>query len=191
MKRQNRARLKLVSVFLLFLAPLALSFGLYYGLHGIRPGGATNKGILLTPAQPLPEFKLVGPHGVTTSTEVLRQQWTFLQVAPDGCGEVCRQRLKKTYKVWLLLHNERERVQRVLLVGAGQSPDLEKRPRLEVYHGNLNALRSLIKQHSAGKAGTVYLVDPHANWVLYYPPAGDIMGLYQDTDHLLELSHIG
>lgn len=190
MTRQNRARLKLMGVFLLFLGPLALAFIMYYGFHGLRPGGATNNGVLLTPAKPLPELELSGRQGATTSTDVLRQQWTFLQVAPEGCDDVCRDSLEETFQIWLLLHDERKRVQRVLLVGESL-PSFQQRPRLEVYRGDLTPLRALIKQHDAGRAGTVYLVDPHANWVLYYPPEQDGEGLFQDTKHLLKLSHIG
>lgn len=48
-----------------------------------------------------------------------------------------------------------------------------------------------MKQHHAIRAGTVYLIDPHANWVLYYPPQQNGEGLFQDTKHLLKLSYIG
>lgn len=190
MNKERRARLKLLGIFLLFLGPLALSYFLYYGLHGLRGGGATNKGELLTPAEPLPEIALTGAGGSTTSMAVLRQQWTFLQVAPDGCDRVCRDSLDETRQVWLLLHDERQRVQRVLFVG-GTPPRLEKLPLVEVYSGRLHPLWALIQQHGAAQAGTVYLIDPHGNWVLYYPPTQDGEGLYRDTKHLLDLSHIG
>src|SRR5690606_5082605 len=41
-----------------FLLPLAFAFILYYGLDGWRPAGSTNKGELIQPARPLPEFTL-------------------------------------------------------------------------------------------------------------------------------------
>lgn len=191
MKQHNQARIKLLGVFALFIAPLALAWVLYFGMPGVISGAATNKGILLTPAKPLPTIPLTGPDGATTSAEVLRDQWTFLQVAPHGCGSDCRESLAETRRAWRLLHDDRERVQRVLLVGAGQTPQLAKRPGLEVYSGDLERLRQLIHEHAAGKPGTVYLIDPHANWVLYYPPKQHGEGLFRDTSHLLELSHIG
>lgn len=190
MKQQNRARLKLIGIFMLFLGPLMLSYGLYYGLHGLRPGGATNKGQLLTPAEPLPKFQLTGGNGNVTSDEVLRSQWTMLQVAIDGCGDACRKSLRETRDTRALLRDDSSRVQRVLLV-VGKRPQFEKQPSLEIYSGMLKPLRQVIKAHDAAQAGTVYLVDPHGNWVLYYPPDQDGMGLYDDIKHLLDLSHIG
>lgn len=191
MNQQYKTRLKLIGVFMMFLGPLAGSFILYYGFHDALMGGISNKGILLTPAKPLPKFKLTGNKETTTSQQVLRDQWTFLQVAPEGCAEVCRESLRETLQIWRLLHDERDRVQRVLFVGPQQTPNLDQRPILEVYSGQLEPLWELIKKHSPGQAGTVYLIDPHGNWVLYYPPKQDGEGLFQDTKHLLELSHIG
>src|SRR5699024_8041533 len=89
MKQQNRARLKLLATFMLFLGPLALAYILYYGMHGAIAGKATNNGQLLTPAKPLPEITLRGRDGGTTSGDVFGGQWTFLQVAPEGCGGAC------------------------------------------------------------------------------------------------------
>lgn len=192
MTKQNRARLKMIGIFLLFVAPLAFSYFLYYGLHGLRAGAATNKGELLQPAQPLPEIALTGAGGTTTSTAVFGKKWTFLQVAPDGCGSECRRSLDETHQIWLLLHDERERVQRVLFVGGETPPALDKLPAVDVYSGELQPVWALIEQHgTAARPGTVYLIDPLGNWVLYYPPEQNGAGLYQDTKHLLDLSHIG
>lgn len=190
MTKQNRARVKLVFVFLLFLAPLAGSYVLYYGLHGVMQGGITNKGQLLDPAQPLPRIDLRHGDKTLASTDVLRGQWTYLQVAPAGCAAACRESLRQTRQIWALLHDERSRVQRILLVG-GTPPSFSRQPLLEVYSGDLEAMWQLIRKHGAAQPGTVYLVDPHGNWVLYYPPTGDGEGLYRDTKHLLDLSHIG
>lgn len=189
MKQQNRARLKLIGVFALFFVPLAAAYILYYS--GIMSGSATNEGVLLKPVEPLPTVQLTGSDGATTSTNVLRKQWTYLQVAPDGCGSDCRKSLKETRHIWLLLHHDRARVQRVLFVGKGSSPKFDKQPLLEVYSGQLTPLWTTIKRRAATRPGTVFLIDPHGNWVLYYPPKQNGKGLFDDTRHLLRLSNIG
>lgn len=190
MNERNRARWKLIAIFMLFLGPLLAAYVLYYGMHGMRAGAATNKGELLTPAKPLPEVVLAGSDGSLSSFDVLHGQWTYLQVAPKGCGDECQQSLKETRQIWALLHDERERVQRVLLVG-GEPAALPEQPRLKVYGGDLAALWAVIEAHGATDPGTIYLIDPHGNWVLYYLPAGKGEGLFRDTKHLLGLSHIG
>lgn len=127
MKQHIRSRLKLVGIFALFVVPLAAAYVLYYGMHGVMAGGGTNKGQLLTPVEPLPTLALRDAGERLTSAAVLRGQWTFLQVAPNGCDAVCRDSLRETQQVWALLHDERTRVQRVLLVGAGICPSFGTR----------------------------------------------------------------
>lgn len=191
MNKQNRARLKMIGIFMLFAGPLAFSYVLYYGLGGLRAGAATNKGELVQPAQRLPEIALHGADGATTSTTVFGKNWTYLQVAPDGCGSECRQSLDETRQIWLLLHDERERVQRVLFVSGKTPPSLDKLRSVDVYSGQLQPIWTLLQKHGAAQPGTVYLVDPLGNWMLYYLPEDNGAGLYKDTKHLLDLSHIG
>src|SRR5699024_4382588 len=163
---------------------------LYFGLHGLDSSDSANKGELLDPVQPLPALELNGADGHTTSDQVLREKWTYLQVAPAECGAACREGLQKTRQIRALLHKKRDRVQRVLLVG-GAMPKFEDQPALEIYSGELEPLVTMIEAHAAGQPGTVYLIDPHGNWVLFYPPGQDGEGLYRDTKRLLRLSQIG
>lgn len=193
MNAQNRGRAKLVFVFLLFFVPLWAAYILYFSMPGLL-SGTTNKGELLSPVQPLPEVSLKGENGAIKSLDVWRDQWTFLQVAPDGCDDTCMETLAETRQIWALLHDDRGRVQRVLLVGPGklsELPEFSKQPFLEVYGGELDALRAMMSAQNAAEAGTVYLIDPHGNWVLYYPPEGDGAGLFDDIKHLMKLSYIG
>ena len=48
----RRGRRQLVVLAALFFVPLAVAFWLYYGPHGWRPAGGTNKGELIDPARP-------------------------------------------------------------------------------------------------------------------------------------------
>lgn len=191
MKSQNIARLKLIGVFMIFLLPLATAYLLYYGLSYGSAG--TNDGNLIDPAEPLPELTLQAADGESTSSlRLLEQDWTILQVAPDGCEDACRRSLEETRQVRALLHRRSTRVQRVLLVGDSSAPGFEGQPDLEIYRSDgARAWMQLFEAADAGAAGTVYLVDPLGNWMLYYPPDGDGAALFDDIKHLLKLSHIG
>ena len=191
MKSQNIARLKLIGVFMIFLLPLATAYLLYYGLSYGGPG--TNDGNLIDPAEPLPELTLHAADGESMpSLRLLEQDWTILQVAPSGCGDACRRSLEETRQIRALLHRRSTRVQRVLLVGDSPMPEFEEQPDLEVYRSeDAGAWMQLFEAADAGAAGTVYLVDPLGNWMLYYPPDGNGAALFDDIKHLLKLSHIG
>src|SRR5699024_512822 len=90
MNKRTLGRIKLISIFLLFIIPVAASYILYFGLHGLDSSDSANKGELLDPVQPLPALELNGADGHTTSDQVLREKWTYLQVAPAECGAACR-----------------------------------------------------------------------------------------------------
>ena len=191
MKAQTRARLKLLGVFLIFLGPLALAYVLYYGLSYGGPGN--NEGELVQPAVRLPEVELSDAAGERLpSGQLFEQKWTILQVAPTGCEAACIQSLEETRQIRALLHRRAARVQRVLLTPAQQPPlRLDDHPDLQIYRGELSALRQTLAGENATAPGTVYLIDPLGNWMLYYPPGGDGEGLFKDIKHLLKLSHIG
>lgn len=191
MNDQNRARLKLLGVFMIFLGPLLLAYLLYYGLSYGAAG--TNGGELVTPAVPLPEVTLTDDSGESVpSLAIFEKKWTILQVAPNGCDEACTQSLNETRQIRALLHRRAARVQRMLLTSIDRPhPAIERQPDLQVYRAPLSALTDVFDDHDALVPGMIYLVDPLGNWMLYYPPAGHGDALFKDIKHLLKLSHIG
>lgn len=191
MNRQTLSRLKLLGVFMMFLGPLALAYLLYYGLS--YGGAATNHGELVSPAIPLPDVTLTDKDDQSEASGALfEKKWTILQVAPDGCAEVCLQSLEETRQIRALLHRRAARVQRVLLTDiARPQPAIERHPDLSTYRAPLSKITDAFESQNATTPGTVYLVDPLGNWMLYYPPGGDGEALFKDVKHLLKLSHIG
>lgn len=184
------ARLKLLLVVLIFAAPVVLAYVLYYAFPSAAPGGRTNKGELLVPAQPMPEPALAGKD----KKPLFRGQWTLLVVAPDGCGERCRARLVDTRKVRALLHEDSPRVQRVLVTGEPRAQRLaqSKQSGLLVRRGGAVLTKFFRKAGpEAVGPGVIYLIDPLGNWVLYYPAGRDATALLNDLKHLLKLSRIG
>lgn len=191
MKQDNKARLKLLGVFSIFIVPLTAAYVLYYGLSYGSAG--TNQGVLVEPAQPLPELTLYDRQGSTVpGAQVFDEKWTILQVAADDCGSACRQSLDETRQIRALLHRRVTRVQRVLLLPAESSiPQFDSQPDLAVYRTDTKPLARLFEQQQANSRGVVYLIDPLGNWMLYYPEDGDGEALFEDIKHLLKLSHIG
>lgn len=185
METKVKARLKVLAVAVLFFGPLAAAWLAYMAFPGWLPAAQTQHGELNDPARPLPQAGLE-PAGGTAALPAFEEHWTFLQVAPDGCREACRDALMTTRQVRALLHRRAARVQRVL-VTSGSAVDLGDHPDLAVYRGGA-ALREVLGDYPAG---TVYVVDPLGNWVLTYPAPVDIEGLFKDIKHLLKLSHIG
>jgi hypothetical protein len=198
--RNNRHPVLLLLV--LFAAPLAGAFWLYYG-SSWRPALRTNHGELVTPVT-LPEIALPlasagpggGAAGARAAAGVLRGRWTLLVVGQgkSGCDAACRDTLVYARQTWLSLAQLAPRAQRVLLAGAGCC-DLDY---LQREHAGLIALdtsgaeaASLLQLVPRTRDGAIFVVDPLGNLMMRYDVRQDPRGLREDLRKLLELSHIG
>jgi cytochrome oxidase Cu insertion factor (SCO1/SenC/PrrC family) len=199
-RRQRRA---LIGLALLFFAPLALAFLLYYGI-GWRPGGRVNHGELIDPPRPLPLVALPliavdgGADGITRA-DFLRHKWTLLYWGAGVCAERCKTELYDMRQVRIALDRDMDRVQRVF-VAQGECCDLEF---LRRQHPGLITVRATIESapilallrvsasDDPAAADRIYLIDPLGNVMMFYPPGARPKGMLEDLKRLLGLSHVG
>lgn len=194
-----RSRRQLLSVFVMFFAPLVVAFIVYYGLDW-RPDGRTNKGELISPAIPLPATVLPTPAGKTTDATFLQNKWTLLYMTNGDCTQVCRDSLLNTRQVRLLLGKDMTRVQRVFLYRGACCDaayfDKEQQGLLLASVDTPDGQLLLDKFPSsdgvaAMDAQRIYIVDPLGNLLMSYAPHADARDLLSDIKKLLKLSHIG
>jgi len=204
-----------IALAMLFFAPVAVAFILYYGI-GWSPGGRVNYGELVRPPVPLPDLALPraaepGPDAAggagnagtasqpaVTSPGFLKGKWTLLYLGAGGCSAGCRTDLYNTRQVRAALGADRERVQRVFLAeGAccdiewlhAQQPDL-----ITVQASAAAAPLTTILEHagpSPAAIDRVYLIDPLGNLMMCYAADARPKGMLEDLKKLLRLSHVG
>jgi hypothetical protein len=198
----RRQRLLLVALALLFFAPLAVTFYLYYGPVGWRPGSRVNHGDLIDPPRPLPELSLptVG-HGAAgqTKPDFLKGKWTLLYVGSGSCTALCRSELYNMRQVRIALNRDMDRVQRVF-IAEGDCCDHQF---LDAQHPDLVTVRSTpdavpllallpaFNGVAPAAADRVYIIDPLGNLMMSYAPNAKPKGMLQDLKRLLGLSHVG
>jgi cytochrome oxidase Cu insertion factor (SCO1/SenC/PrrC family) len=195
----RRQRRILIGVALMFFAPLALSFYLYYGKHW-HPGGRVNAGELIDPARPLPALALPlaapAAGSIQTSPQFLKGKWTFLYVQQGRCEDECRRHLYDTRQVRLALDREMTRVQRVF-IGDSDCCDLKEllaaHPDLIVVRSSAadDSLLALLPQSGAHDSHGVYLIDPLGNLMMFYAADAKPKAMLEDMKRLLRLSSIG
>jgi hypothetical protein len=175
--QDRRQRRILIGVALMFFAPLAFAFYLYYGGLQWRPGHRVNTGELIQPARPLNEKSLTG-------------KWTLLYRQQGRCDDACQRHLYDTRQVRTALDREMTRVQRVFIADAGccdMSALHEMHPDLIVKNpGTDNAAWLPLLQPNR-----TYVIDPLGNMMMYYPPDAAPKGMLEDMKRLLRLSSIG
>lgn len=204
-RQVGRQRRALIGLALLFFAPLALAFILYYGV-GWRPGGHVNHGDLVNPAVPLPDVALpraetprdAGTAAPQTSPAFLKGKWTLLYLGAGSCSAACRTDLYDTRQVRAALGADRERVQRVFLA-EGACCDLawlgSQHPDLITVRASAEAAPLIAILERAGRgpapADRVYLIDPLGNLMMSYAADARPKGMLEDLKKLLRLSHVG
>jgi cytochrome oxidase Cu insertion factor (SCO1/SenC/PrrC family) len=180
----RRQRKVLIAVALMFFAPLAVAFYLYYGSNQWRPGHRVNAGELVQPPRPLNEKLLSG-------------KWTFLYVQHGTCDAECLQHLYDTRQVRTALDRDMTRVQRVFVADA----DCCDLPEMHKMHPDLIFrtpgaddaawLSQLPVSEGVANSHRTYLIDPLGNLMMFYPPDAKSKGMLEDMKRLLRLSSIG
>jgi hypothetical protein len=177
------SRRPLLLLMVLFLAPLASAFWLYYA-SSWRPAGHTNHGQLILPVVPLP------------TSAGLTGKWSLVVVGTgeSGCNADCRGALIYARQTWLSLGKLLPRVQRVLLAGEGCCDTAY----LQRAHAGLTTVpaagaggAALRRAFPAPQDQCIFVVDPLGNLMMRYDVRENPRGLREDLKQLLELSHIG
>ena len=187
-QKPKSGRMQVAVVALVFFGPLILATWMY-NTGRFAPEGHSNYGALLEP--------LVNLEDALPSSPVLPiadNVWLMLYANAAPCEENCREALHKQRQTRLMLGKEMERVVRVFLHG-DSSPDTVF---LEGEHPGLKTitdkdLGTLLDEKRPNHLvpGGIYLIDPLANLVMYFPPELDPRDVVEDLKHLLKLSRIG
>lgn len=191
---RRKGRRTLIVLFALFFAPLLFAMTWYALAPGYAPP-STPHGALIDPAQPLEPFRLESGAGETLTLEGLRGQWYLVHFVPGRCDESCRERLYVSRQVRDALGEDRSRVRRLVVAGAGRNTPgladlLEEHPRLMVMQGDGRG--AFGRQFPDGRsAGTVFVVDPLGNLMMRFAPAVPPADMLEDLEKLLKLSRIG
>ncbi len=194
-----RNRMMIISIALICIIPFGFAWYLAKNPQLVKDRQKTNYGHLISPAQSI-DYDLFFQAPVTTVENLpeIKGHWVMVQiVAGPVCADICKETLQKTEKVRLLMSKDIPRVRRLLLFPGQASPDSAREianlnPALLIT-GMSDALRQRL-QDSVGRPlaeGTVVLLDPFSNAMMWYEPGFDPYGILKDLQRLLRISQIG
>lgn len=157
----------------------------------------TNHGELLQPPLQMQAFEMA-----VNNTAGEKNRWILLYVYAHPCDAQCEKALYDIRQVRTAMGKDIDRVERAILT-ASDTSDMHLEKLLQgPFHGTAHLtiapknFHTLLQQKNASstqKTGIegIYIVDPLGNFVLFYPPGADAMGIFKDLTRLLKLSHIG
>lgn len=197
MKLGMSPRLALVIIASLFILPLALAWLMYSGVIDYDPVETRNLGELVEPPVPV-SFETLEWYGPENSGDrTLEGHWVILYALPETCADPCLEQATSLRQVHRAAGRNQSRL-RLLLLGETM-PDIDSR--LEMISGDFlratDRERSLVPEleriassQGAGVKGSVYLIDPLGNIMLFYAAGFDPNDLKKDLKRLLTWSKL-
>jgi hypothetical protein len=182
MTPDNRKRLGLILIVLLFAAPIVVAYLL--NAAGWRPSGMRNYGTLIEPPQDLTAARFVLDDGKPLAWKDREWSWTLIALTGPACAQKCLARIDELRRARLTLNQNAFRV-RVVVLDESLSPEalapLKPTQRARDVDGKLAALRPQNENEV-----TAVLVDPHGFLVLSYPTGYDANLLRKDLARLIK-----
>lgn len=190
-------RIALIIIAGLFVLPLALAWLMYTGTIDYRPVETRNLGTLVEPPVPaaIESLDVRDMSGQTASD--WSEHWMVLYATPEPCGADCLADAEGLRQVHRAAGRNQQRI-RLLLLGPGaqsQSGALgELYPAFLLASdpggGVTAALDAVSEAQGAATPGSLYLLDPLGNIMMFYAAGFDPNDLKKDLKRLLTWSKL-
>jgi hypothetical protein len=191
-KRTGHGRLRMLLVLLVCAAPVLASYFTYYV---VRPEGRRNFGDLIQPTRALPDVAVKRLNGDTFRLPELKGQWLLISVAGGDCQQDCQRQLYLQRQILTGLGKDRARTEWVWLISdqaevpSAILPGLKDATVLRMDSAAITpwlqaAANERLQDH-------LYLVDPHGQWMMRFPPQLSTEGALKtrrDIERLLRAS---
>lgn len=182
MTPQQRSRLLLILVVLLFGTPFVTAVALRFG--GWQPGQTRNYGELVQPPQDWSALRLKTVDGAAYPWDPEARRWHLLILPPAPCDNLCLEQADLIHKVWV---SEGRRADKLDVLWPGRWPE-----GLERFSGLREvelptALRAQIPVDAApGKGIAAALIDHNGFLVVTYDAGFEARRMRRDLDRLVK-----
>jgi len=198
---RTRNRASLLLIFMLFAAPVAMAWLLFFVFPEWIPTSTSNNGTLIKPIRPMPAFHLSTVDAGSVDSGFWQDKWTFVYIHRGSCESDCVQQLYKMRQVRLTQGKNIERLQRLMLWDADGVAPARRDEVQQHFPGQVIALlsddaASLLATFEVDKqapltAERLYLVDPLGNLMMMYEVGNEPRGIIKDLERLLKYSGLG
>lgn len=190
--RTSAGRMRMIFVMLICAAPVIASYLTFYV---IRPQTQRNFGTLIQPVKPVPDISARQLDGKEVSLASLKGQWLLVSVASAACDNACQTNLLLQRQIRASLGREKERTDWVWLITDDKPVPKELMAGLSdaviLRVSSEGISQWLTAESTHGMSEHLYLIDPHGNWMMRFPPAlstEQATLLKRDWDKLLRAS---
>jgi hypothetical protein len=178
-KTQNKNRLILIAILLLFAAPLVIAFVL--NRQGWHPQNTRNSGTLVEPPYSVVNAPVMLAGGSKLVWRNAQWQWTLLALPGARCATQCRTRLDEVLRMRLTLGRNAERLRIVYL---GPEVPLSSFTTSALLVGSDDAGTFAQYRAQGDDSLALALVDPNGLLMLRYADGYSAMGVRSDIQRV-------
>jgi len=198
---QKRSRVTLILLLMVFVIPILVAY-IFHKNKSWLPQNTRNHGTIVSPVVALPEVSLKSTDGNEFLLKDFRGKWSYVFMAGEKCDEICQLTLVKTRNARIAQGGEAQRVNYYIIFKdhaaswANTEEFSKHHPKIRLLSADQKNLDIIQKAFGAGAVdtktgGRVYLLDPAANYMMFYEADFDSLGIMEDLKHLLKASQIG
>ena len=200
---RQRSRTPLVLILLLSMAPVLAALLVYFNPDW-RPEGSVAYGTLIEPQRPIPAstaLQATTLDGKPFDVATLKGKWLLIAADGGDCQDACARKLFILRNSHASQGKNVERLARVWFI-TDDAPVPEKV--LEAYKGTVmlrvqpEQLKKFLLGDSTNAGNTtsaladpMWIIDPHANLILQYPPNAEPEKVRKDITKLVYNTRIG
>jgi len=195
-KQQKKSHRTLLMLIFLFGIPYATALYMYYGDGVLSSMKTSNNGQLVSPVRTMQQTSL---HDVVNNQPIsldFTASWTMLTFADSDCDVTCTDNLYAMKQVRRALGVDRKDIQRIMLLLDQQKTE-QLIPRLGDFSGmnvlaapsdEINKLQQILQLDGQAIKNAIFLIDPQANYMMYYPSSTHPKLILEDMQLLIKVS---
>jgi len=189
--QQNKGRLVLVTIALMFFLPILLAWFLNFYSDFKRDAQGIHHGELIVPPVPLGDLKVtaIGASEVLS----LEKKWTLIFLVSNQCDLTCEDKLYQLRQIRLAVGKDRDKVERVLVVDKeldwsdyensfqNQKVIVKGSPSYESIIKNLKSVKNF-------DSNAIYLMDAYGSLIMKYAYKTAPKGIIKDIERLIRVA---
>jgi cytochrome oxidase Cu insertion factor (SCO1/SenC/PrrC family) len=195
------SKIAIVLLTLVFTMPMACAWiaysnGFFLSMHTI------NHGQLIDPPLEITQLSLINHDGQAVTNQHFRGKWWLIYLHQQAsCNLVCKKTLYDMRQIRQATGKDRERIARaVITFQDSPDPDLQNLlehdyPNTQHFMTRRSRYLQLLQKQSLKKLaitqGSLYLVDPLGNVMMFYTSDAPPKGVLKDLQRVLKVSQIG
>ncbi|MBA2653689.1 MAG: hypothetical protein H0U71_01305 [Gammaproteobacteria bacterium] len=191
----NKSLIILLLTFI-FVGPMVAAWLTYS--HGLfLSGGKVNHGLLMQPTVPISTLALVSNQEPANKAQ-LKGKWWLIYLTADPENSLAQRNLYYIRQIRQATGKNRDRIERAIITlqtKKGFDDWLRQHYpgtlHFTISHEKIAEIEASLPKKLALEKGSLYLVDPLGNILLFYAPDAAPKGILKDLERVLKVSQIG